>query len=103
MLGHLEVDARLDGSTLWLRPRVLVVRRSRWTLPARTPAYPVRLPELPHGLALTAITFAPDMVYVSGTLPEWRMDLPRKLLEDIISQLSVAGVPLNLGRLSRLL
>jgi hypothetical protein len=103
MLGHLEVDARLDGSTLWLRPRVLVVRRSRWTLPARTPAYPVALPELPQGLAVTDITFAPDMVCVSGTLPEWRMDLPRKLLEDIISQLSVAGVPLNLSRLSRLL
>ena len=50
MLGHIEVDARLDGSTLWLRPRGLVVGRSRWTLPARTPAYPVRLPELPHGL-----------------------------------------------------
>ena len=44
MLGHLEVDARLDGSTLWLKPRGLVIRRSRWTLPARTPAYPVRLP-----------------------------------------------------------
>ncbi|HEX3547720.1 MAG TPA: hypothetical protein VHU62_14250 [Mycobacterium sp.] len=103
LLGHLEVDARLEGSTLWLKPRVLVIRRSRWRLPARTPAYPVHLPELPHGLVLTAITFAPDVVCVSGTLPEWRMDMPRKRLEDIIGQLSVVGRPVNLSRLSRLI
>jgi hypothetical protein len=102
MLGHVEVDARLDGSTLWLKPRGLVIRRSRWTLPARTPAYPVRLPDLPHGFALTGIGFAPDVVCLSGTLPEWRMDVPRKRLEDIINQLSVVGVPLNLTRLGRL-
>ncbi len=102
MMGHIEVDARLDGSTLWLKPRRLVVRRSRWSLPARTPAYPVRLPELPHGLQLTAINFAPDLMCLSGTLPEWRMDVPRKRLEDIINQLSVVGVPLNLTRLGRL-
>ncbi|MDT5208126.1 MAG: hypothetical protein QOF67_541 [Mycobacterium sp.] len=100
--GHVEVDARLDGSTLWLRPCGLVVRNSRWRLPARTPAYPVHLPELPHGLVLTGISFAPDVVCLSGTLPEWRMDVPRKRLEDIISQLSVVGVPLNLTRLGRL-
>ena len=76
-LGHVEVDARLDRSTLWLKPRGLVVRRSRWSLPARTPAYPVRLPELPHGLQLTDVTFAPDVVSLSGTLREWRMDVPR--------------------------
>jgi hypothetical protein len=103
MLGHLEVDARLDGSTLWLKPRGLVIRRSRWTLPARTPGYPVHLPELPGGLTLTNIRFAPDQVCVSGSLPEWRMDVPRKRLEDILNQLSVVGVPLNLTRLGRLL
>jgi hypothetical protein len=102
LLGHVDVDARLDGSTLWLRPRGLVVRQSRWRLPARTPAYPVHLPELPHGLVLTGIGFAPDVVRLSGTLPEWRMDVPRKRLEDIINQLSVVGVPLNLTRLGRL-
>ena len=96
MLGHIEVDAQLDGSTLWLRPRVLGVRRSRWTLPARTPAYPVRLPELPHGLRLTGIAFAPDAVCLSASIAEWQMDMPRKRLEDIFGQLSVAGVPLNL-------
>ena len=103
MVGHLEVDARLDGSTLWLKPSGLVIRRSRWTLPARTPAYPVRLPELPHGLTLTSISFAPDLVCLSGTLPEWRMDVPQKRLEEILNQLSVVGVPLNLTRLGRLL
>jgi hypothetical protein len=103
MMGHLEVDAELDGSTLWLSPRGLALRNSRWTLPERTPAYPVRLPELPHGLRLTGIAFAPDMVCLSGTLPEWHLDVPRKRLEDILNQLSVVGVPLNLTRLGRLL
>jgi hypothetical protein len=102
MLGHLEVDARLDGSTLWLKPRGLVFRQSRWRLPTRTPAYPVHLPALPHGLVLTAVSFAPGQVCVSGIVPEWRMDVPRKRLEDIINQLSVVGVPLNLTRLGRL-
>jgi hypothetical protein len=101
LLGHVEVDARLDGSTLWLRPRGLAVRQSQWRLPARTPAYPVRLPELPQGLILTGISFAPGVVCLSGTVPEWRMDIPRKRLEDIIDQLSVVGVPLNLSRLGR--
>jgi hypothetical protein len=103
MLGHIEVDARLDGSTLWLKPRGLVIRQSRWSLPRRTPAYPVHIPELPHGLQLTGISFEPDLVCLSGTLPEWRMDVPRKRLEAIINQLSVVGVPLNLTRLGRLL
>jgi hypothetical protein len=102
-LGHIEIDAHLDGSTLWLRPRGLVVRRSRWTLPARTPAYPVRLPELPHGLRLTGVSFAPVVVCLSAAVSEWQMDMPRKRLEDILGQLSVAGVPLNLTRLTRLL
>jgi hypothetical protein len=103
MLGHLEVDARLDGLTLWLKPRGLAVGRSRWSLPTRIPAYPVRLPELPHGLQLTGIGFAPGVVRLSGTVSEWRMDMPRKRLEEIIGQLSVVGVPLNLTRLTRLL
>ena len=101
LLGHVEVDARLDGTTLWLRPRGLALRKSRWPLPARTPAYPVQLPELPHGLILTEITFAPGVVRLTGTLAEWRMDIPRKRLEDIINQLSVVGVPLNLTRIGR--
>jgi hypothetical protein len=102
MLGHVEVDARLDGSTLWLKPRGMVVRGTRWRLPGRTPAYPVHLPELPNGLMLTSVSFAPGVVCVSGMLPEWRMDVPRKRLEDIINQLSVVGVPLNVTRLGRL-
>ncbi|MGX9792094.1 hypothetical protein [Mycobacterium sp. MMS18-G62] len=102
MLGNLEVDAELDGTTLWLKPRAMAFRDSRWRLPARTPAYPVRLPELPHELMLTSVSFAPGVVCLSGLLPEWRMDVPRKRLEDIINQLSVVGVPLNVYRLGRL-
>jgi hypothetical protein len=102
LLGHVEVEAHVDGSTLWLKPRSLALRQSQWRLPARTPAYPVRLPELPQGLTLTAISFSPGVVRLSGTLPEWRQDIPRKRLEDIINQLSVVGVPLVVTRLGRL-
>src|SRR6201991_368563 len=84
LLGHVEGDAHVDGTTLWLKPRGFAVRQSPWRLPARTPAYPVRRPALPHGLSSTSIVCAPCVVRLSGTLREWRMDIPRKRLEDII-------------------
>ena len=93
--GHLEVAAHLDGSTLWLRPRA-ITRRRRWALPARTPAYPLRLPPLPHGLQLTGVAFDPGVVRLTGALPEWRMEVPRARLEDMIAQLSVIRRPLKL-------
>jgi hypothetical protein len=100
-LGQLEVDAHLDGSTLWFKPRALVVGRRRLRLPKRAPAYPAHLPELPHGLQLTDIAFGPDVLHLSGSLPEWRINVPRRGLEDVINQLSVVGRPLNLTRLGR--
>lgn len=101
-MGHVEVDARLDGSALWLTPRRVTIGGSRWRLPTRTPAYRVGLPEFTHGLQLTGVEFTPGVVRLTGTLPEWRTELPRKRLEDIITQLSVSGVVLNLSRLGRL-
>lgn len=98
-LGNLEVDAELDGSTLWLRPRGLVLGGRRVGLPNRTPGYRVRLPELPHGLTLTDISIEPDKLCLSGSLDEWRIDVPRARLEDVVNQLSVVGRPLNLTRL----
>jgi hypothetical protein len=100
-LGHVEVHARLDGSTLWLEPRRVAIGSSRWRLPGRTPAYPVQLPELAHGLRLTGVEFEPGVVRLRGTVPQWRTELPRKRLEDIVTQLSV-GVALNLTRLGGL-
>ncbi|MDT5250570.1 MAG: hypothetical protein QOJ28_3204 [Mycobacterium sp.] len=93
--GHVEVETRLDGSTLWLKPTA-ITRRRRWKLPARTPAYRVQLPPLPHGLQLTGVEFDADVVRLRGTLPEWRTELPRTRLDDVIDQLSVVGRPLNL-------
>jgi hypothetical protein len=94
--GHVEVETRLDGSTLWLKPRA-ITRRRRWKLPARTPSYPVQLPPLPHDLQLTGVEFDADVMRLRGTLPEWRAELPRTLLDDMINQLSVVGRPLNLS------
>ncbi|MET0453413.1 MAG: hypothetical protein ABW137_16400 [Mycobacterium sp.] len=90
--GYVEVDARLDGSTLWVTPRA-VVRRRRWTLPARTPSYRVRVPELPHGLQLTSVEFAPGLVRLTAHVAEWRMAMPLTRLENVIGQLSGVGRP----------
>jgi hypothetical protein len=86
--GGLDVDVDVVGKTLWLRPRALVTGRRRWILPARMPAYQVPLPELPHGLLVTGVSFGADSLQISGLLPEWRMELPLRYLEDLISQLS---------------
>ncbi|MDY6995841.1 MAG: hypothetical protein SW019_04555 [Actinomycetota bacterium] len=100
--GYVEVTARVDGSTLWLRACRVGVGTACWRLPAGTPAYPVPLPELARGLRLTGIEFVPGVVRLTGTLPEWRADLPRKRLEDAINQLGVTDVVLNLSRLGRM-
>jgi len=89
--GSLEVDVDVAGTTLWVRPRALVTgltKQRRWRLPRRTPAHPLPLPDLPHGLLVTDVTLAVDSLQISGLLPEWRMDLPLRHLEDVISQLS---------------
>lgn len=93
--GHVEVAVRLDGSTLWLKP-LAITRRRRWSLPSRTPAYPVRLPPLPHGVTLTGVELLADVVRLSGTVPEWRIEVPRARLDDVITQLSEVGRPLRL-------
>ncbi|MBV9352523.1 MAG: hypothetical protein JOZ23_13460 [Mycobacterium sp.] len=100
-LAALEVDAQPDGSTLWLKPRGIALLRRRWPLPARAPAWPVRLPNLPHGLQLTGVTFGAGLLHLCGTVPEWRMDIPRGRVEDIINQLSSMGEALNLTKANR--
>ena len=71
-------------------------------LPARTPAYPVRLPELPHGLQLTEVTFAPGVMCLAGSVPQWRVSVSTKRLDDILGQLGAAGRTLNLSGIARL-
>ena len=100
-LGHVEVQARLDGSTLWLTASHVGVGARTWRLPGRTPSYRVQLPELAQGLQLTAVTFGPGVVQVSGTLDRWHLELPPKLLEDMLAQLGITDTVLNFARLRR--
>lgn len=86
--GGLDVDAEVIGTTLWLRPRAVVTGQRRWKLPVRTPAYQVPLPELPHGLMITSVELDSDSLRLAGLLPEWRMELPLRHLEDLITRLS---------------
>jgi hypothetical protein len=87
-LGSVEVDVDVVGTTLWVRPRALRTGLKRWKLPERTPAQAVPLPDLPHGLLVTDVDLGAESLHVSGLLPEWRMELPLRNLEDLISQLS---------------
>lgn len=93
--GRVEVETMLEGTTLWLLPRA-VVRRRRWSLPARTPGYPIQLPELPGGTTISAVEVLPGTVRISGVLPRWQADVPRTRLDDLVAQLSVVGRPLTL-------
>jgi hypothetical protein len=86
--GGLEVEVDAAGTTLWLRPRTVIAGQRRWTLPARTPAYRVSLPALPQALMVTQVNLAPDALQLSALLPEWRMELPLRHLEDLITRLS---------------
>jgi hypothetical protein len=95
--GGLEVDVRAAGSTLWLKPRALVVRQRRWPLPARVPSYQSRLPDLPRGLLVTGVRVGADSLQLSGLLPEWRMELPLRRLEDTINHLSQRAGALSLA------
>ena len=56
------------------------------------------MPELAEGLTLTDLTLAPGRIYVSGSLAEWRAEVPRTRVEDVLTQLSALGRPLNLTR-----
>lgn len=99
--GSVEVDTTLDGSTLWLNPRIVRFGGRKWRLPAGIPPYPVQLPELAGGLSLTSLQLSPNTVHLTGRLPEWRTEVPRARVEDVLTQLSAVGRPLNLSRLGR--
>ncbi|WP_372507937.1 LmeA family phospholipid-binding protein [Mycolicibacterium crocinum] len=94
-LGSVEVDVTLDGSTLWLRPRAVRTGRRRWALPTRLPAYPVRVPELASGLTLTSLSLGPGSLHLTGSVPQWRTEVPGTRVDDLLAQLSVVGRPLN--------
>jgi hypothetical protein len=100
-IGHLEVDATIDGSTLLVKPRMLALRRARWHLPNRLPAYRIQLPKLPRELTPTSVSFSPETLQLSGRMPEWRVEVPRRRLEEAINQLNQVGKSLNLSWLAR--
>ena len=95
-LAHVEVEVRPDGSTLWFRPRALNVPGRRWSLPARVPAYPVRLRPLPSELRLTGIEPGPGVVHLHGVLPVWRKQVPTGRLNDLLGQIRTATSLLDL-------
>jgi hypothetical protein len=96
-LGHAEVDVHPDGSTLWVRLRAVHARGRRWSVPARLPAYPVRLRALPSGLQVTRIEQGPGVVHLHGVLPMWRKPMPTGRLNDLLRQVRSASKLLDLS------
>jgi hypothetical protein len=96
-IGHLEVEAAIDGSTLLVKPRMVALRGTRWRLPNRLPAYRIQLPQLPRELAPRSVGFSPRALQLTGRVPEWRVEVPRGRIEDAISQLNQVGRSLNLS------
>jgi hypothetical protein len=90
-MGTLVVDVEAARSSVWLKPRGVVVGKKQFKLPARTPDYPLGLPDLPRGFLITDVRLGPGSLRVSGLLPEWRMELPLTRLEDIITRLWRGG------------
>lgn len=99
--GHVELAVQLVGPALWLTPRAVIAGRKRFRLPERVPTYPIRLPGLPKGFIVTSATVESGTVSVRGLLPEWRVDMPRGRLEDLIAQLGVPDGLVNLTRTGR--
>jgi hypothetical protein len=96
--GHLEVDVAVRGAVVRLKPRAVMLGKCRWQLPERMSAYPLSLPDLPGGFVITTITPQPGSLLVEGVLPQWRADLPRRSVGDLVGQLGTTGDVLNLAR-----
>jgi hypothetical protein len=73
------------------------VRGRRWSVPARLPAYPVRLAPLPSGLRLTRIEPGPGVVHVHGLLPVWSKQVPTGRLNDLLGQIKGAASLLDIS------
>lgn len=77
------------------------LRRARWHLPNRLPAYRIQLPKLQRELAPTSISFSPETLQLTGRMPEWRVAVPRRRIEEAVNQLNQVGKALNLSWMAR--
>ncbi len=98
--GHIEVEPRIDGSTLVLQVTGVAVRRRRpirrWL--TRVPA--IRRPlQLPPGVVLDDVAVADRRVVVHGALREWREPVSAAQLEELITRVrSLTGGALDIPR-----
>ncbi|OBF12928.1 hypothetical protein [Mycobacterium sp. ACS4331] len=93
--GFVVVDADLPGSgppAVVVRPHTLVVGRHHRRIPLRLRTRRFHLPDLPHGLQLTHVHFEPNLLRLSGTVPEWRLEFSRRRVEVLLHQLRTARV-----------
>ena len=70
-------------------------------MPNRLPAYRIQLPKLPRELAPTSVNFSPETLELTGRMPEWRVEVPRRRIEEALNQLNQVGKALNLSWMAR--
>ncbi|HEX9993746.1 MAG TPA: hypothetical protein VGB14_12530 [Acidimicrobiales bacterium] len=98
-LGHVEVEPVLDGGSVRLATRSVVVRGSRrFVAGARlVPRPAIPLPVVP-GLHVTEVALAPGGVRVAGVVEEWRAPIRPAQLDRLVRQVrSFTGAALDLS------
>jgi hypothetical protein len=89
-MGAIELEPEVIESSVRLRPRAVRLARSL-RIPFRWPAYRVRVPQLPHGLWLTAVEPGPATVTLRGTISRWECELSMTAVAQLLARLS--GLP----------
>jgi hypothetical protein len=97
--GHLQVEPRVEGSRVLLRPVALQTARLRVPLPKAVRAIPVDVPDLPGGLRLTGIEPGVGNLILHGVTNSWRERLASIPLSTVLSGITSAATTLTVPRL----
>ncbi|MGH2685969.1 MAG: hypothetical protein ACRDJP_10945, partial [Actinomycetota bacterium] len=87
--GHVDLVPVVDGRTVVLEPRELVVRGwSRLSpLARRLPRLRLRLPALAEGAHVTSIDVGEGHLLVEAVVEEWREELSPGQLEQVVRRI----------------
>lgn len=96
--GRVEVDAGVDGTRLWVRPRALVREDRRMRLARRLPPFSARLPLPADRVVVTGIEPRSGAVEIVGRLDEVRIPVPSGGLEELVRRMGAMGSLLDVTR-----
>ena len=87
--GHVDVVPRIDGHTLLLEPREVVVRGWNRLSPLvrRLPRLRFRLPDVATGAHLVAVEVEEGRLLLRGLVEEWRAELSPVQLDQLVRRI----------------